>query len=64
MDRKVADADGMVDLIIDENDPNNYFIDFEINRLTGNLPTDYYKPTTNEQQNNNQANQNNNTNTL
>ena len=31
----------MVDLIIDESDPNNYFIDFEINRLTGNLPQDY-----------------------
>lgn len=41
-DRKVADADGMVDLIIDEANPNNYFIDFEINRLSGNLPTDYY----------------------
>lgn len=41
-DRKVSDADGMVDLVIDENNPNNYFIDFEINRLTGNLPTDYY----------------------
>lgn len=63
MDRKVADADGKVDLIIDENDPSNYFIDFEINRLTGNLSSDYYKPTTSEQ-NNNQVNQNNNTNTL
>lgn len=62
MDRKVADEDGMVDLIIDENDPSNYFIDFEINRLTGNLSSDYYKPTTSEQ--NNQVNQNNNTNTL
>ena len=40
-DRKSADQDGMVDLIIDESDPNNYFIDFEINRLTGNLPQDY-----------------------
>ena len=43
-DGKLYDADGMVDLVIDENNPNNYFIDFEINRLTGNLPTDYYNP--------------------
>lgn len=41
-DKKVVDKDGMVDLIIDEANPNNYFIDFEINRLSGNLPTDYY----------------------
>lgn len=30
-DRKHADADGLVDVLIDPNDPNNYFIDFEIN---------------------------------
>lgn len=42
-DRKTHDADGMVDLIIDENNPQNYFIDFEINRISGNLPQDYYK---------------------
>lgn len=41
-DKKVADKDGMVDLVIDEANPNNYFIDFEINRLSGNLPTDYF----------------------
>lgn len=41
-DKKVADKDGMVDLVVDEANPNNYFIDFEINRLSGNLPTDYY----------------------
>ena len=41
-DGKLYDADGMIDLVIDENNPSNYFIDFEINRLTGNLPTDYY----------------------
>ena len=40
-DKKSFDEDGMVDLIIDENDPNNYYIDFEINRLTGNTPSDY-----------------------
>lgn len=41
-DMKTTDEDGMVDLVIDESNPNNYFIDFEINRLTGNLPSDYY----------------------
>ena len=41
-DRKSFDTDGMVDLVIDEDNPENYFIDFEINRLSGNLPTDYY----------------------
>ena len=33
---------GLVDLVIDENNPTNYFIDFDINRLGGNLPSDYY----------------------
>lgn len=42
-DRKTSDADGMVDLLIDESNPSNYFIDFEINRLSGNLPQDYYQ---------------------
>lgn len=55
-DRKVFDADGMVDLVIDESHPENYFIDFEINRLTGNLPTDYYKGTINNAINANQSN--------
>ena len=41
-DRKHADADGMIDLVIDLNNPDNYFLDFEINRLSGNLPEDYY----------------------
>lgn len=64
MDKKLTDEDGMVDLVIDENNINNYFIDFEINRLTGNLPTDYFnKPNNNETQTNNN-NQNNTTNTL
>ena len=49
-DRKNQDADGMVDLIIDENNPDNYFIDFEINRLSGNLPGDYYVDQTIQQQ--------------
>lgn len=42
-DKKQYDADGMVDLLIDESNPNNYYIDFEINRLSGNLPQDYYQ---------------------
>ncbi len=41
-DKKTFDSDGMIDLVIDESNPNNYFIDFEINRISGNLPTDYY----------------------
>lgn len=52
-DRKRYDADGMVDLLIDENNLDNYYIDFEINRLTGNLPQDYYQSNL---QNNNQQN--------
>lgn len=48
-DRKTADADGMIDLVIDENNPDNYFIDFEINRLSGNLPQDYYNQNMNGQ---------------
>lgn len=42
-DRKSGDADGLVDLLIDEDNPDNYFIDFEINRLSGNSESDYYK---------------------
>ena len=41
-DNKLCDDDGMVDLLIDENNVDNYYIDFEINRLSGNLPEDYY----------------------
>lgn len=47
-DRKYRDEDGFVDLLIDPNNFNNYFIDFEINRLSGNLDSDYYKPTEEE----------------
>lgn len=42
-DKKTGDADGMVDLVIDEQNPDNYYIDFEINRIGGNLPSDYLK---------------------
>lgn len=58
---KRCDKVGMIDLIIDENNPNNYFIDFEINRLTGNLPSDYYNNmSNNELQSNNSNYQTNN----
>lgn len=42
-DGRMADKDGLVDLVIDENNPDNYFIDFEINRIGGNQESDYYK---------------------
>lgn len=48
-DRKMADADEMVDLVIDETNPHNYFIDFEINRISGNLEKDYFKSYNQEQ---------------
>ena len=41
-DHKSEDYDGLVDLVIDENDHTNYFIDFEINRIGGNLQSDFY----------------------
>ena len=41
-DTKKSDSN-TVDLLIDENDSDNYFIDFEINRKNGNLPDDYYR---------------------
>ena len=59
-DRKTCDADGMVDLLIDENNPQNYFIDFEINRISGNLPQDYYQQNSYLNiENNNMQNQSN-----
>lgn len=45
-----ANNNRMIDLIIDANDPTNYYLDFSINRLSGNLTTDYY----NNQETNNQ----------
>jgi len=50
-DKKHYDADGLVDLLIDESNPENYYIDFEINRLSGNLPQDYYQQSTMDQNN-------------
>lgn len=45
--------DNLADLVIDEDDNNIYFIDFDINRVSGNLPTDYYNNSLN---NNNDPN--------
>lgn len=60
-DGKLMDTDGLVDLVIDENNPDNYFIDFEINRLSGNLPGDFYQQGSmvNETISNSQVNMNN-----
>lgn len=55
-DRKLSDSDGLVDLVIDETNPSNYFIDFEINRLSGNLATDYYAQPSQNAINNNSSN--------
>ena len=41
-DRKKGDEDDMIDLVIDEKNPDNYFLDYSINRIGGNLVTDYY----------------------
>lgn len=41
-DRTYQDEGGVIDLVIDEENSDNFFIDFNINRLTGNLPTDFY----------------------
>lgn len=35
-------GNGKIDLIIDENNIDNYFMDYEINRISGNLESDYY----------------------
>jgi hypothetical protein len=40
-DGKDYDEDGLVDLLIDPNDPNNYFIDFNIG-YSGNVQVEYY----------------------
>ena len=41
---KKSEDVGTVDLVIDEDNPKNYYIDVEINRLSGNLPQDYFNP--------------------
>ena len=47
-DNKEVDDIGFIDLVIDENNPDNYFLDFNINRISGNLKDDYYS---NEEEN-------------
>ena len=42
-DGKQWDEDGMVDLLIDETNPDNYYIDFEINYLSGDYEQQYNK---------------------
>ena len=37
--------EGFIDVLIDESNPRNYYIDFDINRISGNLESDYYKET-------------------
>ncbi len=39
---KKVERFGKADLVIDENNPDNYYVDFEINRLLGNTSADYY----------------------
>lgn len=47
--KKIKDV-GTVDLVIDESNPKNYYIDSEINRLSGNLPQDYFHQTSQNKQ--------------
>jgi hypothetical protein len=42
-DFKERDEDGLVDMLIDETNPEFYYIDLEINRYSGNRKEDYYK---------------------
>ncbi len=41
---KTSDSDGLVDLLIDPNDPNNYYIDFDI-KFSGNVCVENYNYT-------------------
>lgn len=34
--------EGFIDVLIDEKNPKKYYIDFDINRISGNLDSDYY----------------------
>ena len=40
--KEADDNDSYADIIIDEKDPKNYIIKFEINRKEGNRKEDYY----------------------
>lgn len=46
-DDQLNDEDGLIDLVIDEENPSVYFLDYEINRIGGNKPSDYYQKTPN-----------------
>lgn len=45
-DFKLPEEDNFIDLVIDEENPTNYYMDYNINRILGNLPTDYYRGNT------------------
>lgn len=55
-DGNSGDMDGSADIVIDEHNPKRYFVDFEINRLTGNMDSDF----SNGSQDNNTVSNNNN----
>ena len=42
-DFRERDEDGLVDMLIDENNPDLFYIALEINRYSGNRKEDYYK---------------------
>lgn len=41
-DKIHSDADGMIDIVIDLDNPNNFFMDYNIDRIEGNRSEDYY----------------------
>lgn len=47
-DKKRIEKRGYIDLLIDPNDPNNNYMEFNINRIEGNRPEDFYKSTKQE----------------
>ena len=42
-DRITRDGDGYIDLVLDPENYDNYFLDYDINRMGGNRPEDFYK---------------------
>lgn len=41
-DTALIEPTGFIDVVIDSNDTTKYYIDFNINRIAGNRPEDYY----------------------
>lgn len=41
-DKIHSDADGMIDIVIDLDNPKNFFMDYDIDRIEGNRSEDYY----------------------